>query len=341
MRKKECLARVLGLTGLYGPCRFLRQRLIKELPILAYHRVYDIEDITAFPFDPELINASCASFAWQMHYIKARYNPITFRMLIDTLDGKAPLPERPLIVTFDDGYNDNYHNAFPILKSLGIPATIFLSTGYIGSPKPFWFELVAHIVYRAPNGLMALDDLQLTLRLDDDVASRRTATYQLLRKLKQVRNKQRLSFLEQFEHDYASVVDTASFPLSQPMTWDQIREMHTAGIEFGSHTITHPILSQLDDKALEYELAGSKQQIEQELDDPILVLAYPVGDTTAFDERVMRAAQNSGYRLGVSYIKGVNRLDKLDHFTLYRQHVESYTSKYFFTGLLSLPEIFQ
>lgn len=341
MRKKEYLARILAATGLYGLCRFLRHRLIKELPILAYHRIYGLEDKTAFPFDPELISASRANFAWQMRYIKARYNPITFQMLIDALDGKALLPKRPLVITFDDGYDDNYHNAFPILKSLGIPATIFISTGYIGSSKPFWFDLVAHIVYRAPNGFMVLDDLQLTLQLDDDVASRRAATHKLLRKLKQVRNKQRLSFLEWLECDYASVVDTTSFPLSQPMTWDQIREMHTAGIEFGSHTITHPILSQLDDKALEYELAVSKQQIEQELDNPISVLAYPVGEITAFDERVIQAAQSTGYRLGISYIKGVNRLDKLDHFSLYRQHVESYTSKYFFTGLLSLPEIFQ
>lgn len=340
MRKKEHLARILAATGLYSLSSFLRSRFINELPILAYHRIYDLEDATIFPFDSELISASRTSFEWQMRYIKAHYNPISFQTLLDVLDGKALLPGRPLIVTFDDGYEDNYYNAFPILKSLDIPATIFISTGYIGNKKPFWFDLMAHILNHVPTGCMMLKDLQLTLRLDDNVASRHAATTQLFRALRSVSNEQRLGFLDWFEYEYAFAIHKDSFQLNLPMNWDQVREMHDAGIEFGSHTITHPILSQLDDEALKNELIGSRQKLDQELGESIPVLAYPVGDKAAFNERVIDISRSIGYRLGVSYIEGINCLDRMDHFSLRRQHVERYTSKYFFIGLLTLPEIF-
>ena len=100
MGKKEYLARGMGATGLHGFCAFLRCLATDEVPILAYHRVCDIGDESAFPFDPELVSASCSAFAWQMEYVKKRYHPITFQTLLDALEGRAPLPDRPLIVTF-------------------------------------------------------------------------------------------------------------------------------------------------------------------------------------------------------------------------------------------------
>ena len=328
------------MTGLHGLCSFLRALRPGKLPILAYHRVCDIGNEERFPFDPDLVSASCSAFAWQMQYLRDGYHPITFQALLDALDGKASLPARPVIVTFDDGYDDNYLNAFPVLRSLDMPATIFVSTGYIGTGKPFWFDLVAHILYNAPNGVLAVKELELTLSLDPGVDSRRAAAALLVAKLKRVSNAQRLGILDWLEREYAGIMNTAEFRLSHPLDWNQVREMSAAGIEFGSHTVSHPILSRLDDDELRRELMDSRQRLEQELGKPAPVLAYPVGGPEEFNDKVVQAAASTGYRLGVSYMPGVNRLGGMDRFRLRRQHVERYVSNAYFSGLMSLPEIF-
>src|SRR3990172_9069986 len=234
MRKKEYLAQGMAMTGLHGLCSFLRALKPGELPILAYHRVCDIGDESMFPFDPDLVSASCSAFAWQMQYLKDRHDPITFRTLLDSLDGKARLPGRPVIVTFDDGYDDNYHNAFPVLRSLGMPATIFVSTGYIGSGKPFWFDLVAHILHHAPEGHLTLKALGIALSLDTGVDSRRIAASRLVGALKRVSNAQRLDILDWLEREHGDAMKPGDFCLSHPLDRSQVREISAAGIEFGS-----------------------------------------------------------------------------------------------------------
>ena len=341
MGRKEYLAKAMTGSGLHALGAFLRALIMKELPILAYHRVYDITDEALFPFDPELVSASVAGFRWQMEYIRQRYEPITFQTLLDVLDGSAVLPERPVIVTFDDGYDDNYYNAFPVLRSFGIPATVFVSTGYIGQGKPFWFDLVAHILFRIPVGAVSLKGFDMDLRVDDDVESRRTATAKLIGALKRVSNQCRLEFLNGFEREYSYVVDGDGFERSRPLDWSHVREMSAAGIEFGSHTVTHPILSKLDDDTLERELVLSKETLERELGKPMSILAYPVGGPEEFNEKVVEVAQAVGYRAGVSYVPGVNKMDHLDRFRLRRQHVERYTTADYFSGLLSWPEVFR
>ncbi len=124
------------------------------------------------------------------------------------------------------------------------------------------------------------------------------------------------------------------------MSWDHVREMSAAGIEFGSHTVTHPILSTVDDEALNRELVNSRQKLERELGKPVSILAYPIGEASAFNDKVIGAAQSAGYRIGVCYVEGVNRLDDLDRFRMRRQHVELHISRDYFLGLLSLPEVF-
>jgi peptidoglycan/xylan/chitin deacetylase (PgdA/CDA1 family) len=117
--------------------------------------------------------------------------------------------------------------------------------------------------------------------------------------------------------------------------------MSAAGIEIGSHTVSHPILSMLDDASLTRELVDSRHTLEHELGKPVSVLAYPVGGAQEFNDKVVEVAQATGYRLGVSYMQGVNRLGGLDPFRLRRQHVERYTTAPYFSAQLSLPELFR
>jgi peptidoglycan/xylan/chitin deacetylase (PgdA/CDA1 family) len=336
--KREWAARVLAATGAAGAwARFSPDR--GRLTILAYHRILDMGDEDAFPFDPELVSATPGDFRWQMEEVLRAGSPITFARLAEALDGGTPLPSRPIIVTFDDGYHDNFTHALPLLKELGVPATVFLSTGYVGKRGTFWFDRVAQLIYRAPVMRLCLSTVAFEARLDGDVASRRTATDCILRILKEVPDIERRRALVEMEDSLGAHAQPEDDALSGALTWDEVREMARHGVEFGSQTVTHPVLTRVDDAMLADELTASRLAIEKELGQPVTAIAYPVGGPQAFDDRVVAASARAGYRFGVSYVSGVNTtLD--DPYRLKRLHVERYTSRPYFQCLLAAPRMF-
>ena len=338
--KRQLAARLFSASGITNLWLRLRRPSHQEIMVLAYHRIYDIVDESSFPFDPELISANTEAFAWQMEFVRRHFSPISFGELLEALDHGTPLPPRSLIVTFDDGHLDNYTNAFPILKSLGVPASIFLSTAYVGGQGTFWFDRLVSLIHYAPEGELDVAALSLTLLLGRAVVTRRNAAYELLRRLKRVPNAQRLEVLDQLENQLAHHVPVFAADISGAVTWDQVLEMSRGGIEFGSHAVTHPILSMLDDAQLHFELSESKRMIEQKTGRQAPVLNYPVGGQHSFDQRVIASAKACGYRLGLSYLPGINYLSTLDRFSIKRLHVERYTTRADFEAMLALPGLF-
>jgi len=338
--KKTLLARCLVAGRVLSPLARIRAACRADIPILAYHRIWDIEDEDAFPFDVELVSAGTADFRWQMEYVRQNFDPITFATLLQILDGERPSPPKPVIITFDDGFDDNFQHAFPILNALDIPATIFLATGFIDGEQTFWYDRLAHLILRAPARELTISGLTGPVRLLGDVSSRRQALRSVLSELKRVENAQRLDVLASLERELGNSQYAGAAYESRPLNWNQIREMAHCGIEFGSHTVTHPILSNLTDKELDFELVKSRRDIESQIGKSVPAICYPVGGPSAFNDRVRTAAQRAGYRLGVSYIPGTNPLRDLDHYGLRRQHVERYTDRAYFAAMLGLPEAF-
>jgi peptidoglycan/xylan/chitin deacetylase (PgdA/CDA1 family) len=335
--KKALAGECLGNSGGAGLLLRLRPYPAEQLLILAYHRVLDVGDEAQFMSDPELVSASPADFAWQMRFVRQHFQPISFARLTQTLDQGLPLPRKSIIITFDDGHIDNYTVAFPILRELGMPATIFVSTDYISNGQAFWFEQVAADICRAPAGRYRLATLDLAFECGD-MASRREASYQVLAHLKRAPDALRLRAL----HELASLMPAG---VGEPgerkaFNWDEARHMAAHGIEFGSHTMSHAILARLDDAQLAAELTGSARVMERELGHRPQTVAYPAGKSGDYDARVAAAAQHSGYRLGIAYDVGINQLGALDTMALKRLAVERYTSRAMFKSMLALPQVF-
>lgn len=337
--KKEMLAHAWSGSGLARAFLSFGPVSRGSLTMLAYHRVLDLGDEDGFAGDPELVSASTADFEWQMRFLGRHFQPTTFRRVLELTAAGMPLPPRSLVVTFDDGHADNYLNAFPILRATGVPATIFLSTDYIDSSAPFWFDLVARRFHGAPAGVVELRTVPFTASLGD-VRSRRDATERLLAQLKRVKNAARLACLAELEARLPFARSGLEHGGPHCMTWAQVREMSAAGIEFGSHTLSHPILTQLGDEDLRRELHESRAIIRRETGQSVDVIAYPIGKRFAFDERVMKSSSECGYRLGVSYETGVDAWPCARPFALRRLAVERYTSRAMFESMLSLPGIF-
>ena len=338
MGKKHALCRLLHAMQLTVPLAALRAAVRSELRIVTYHRVLDVDDYERFEFDPGLVSASEADFRWQAEFVKKNYSPITFAHLVAALDGKRTLPARPVIMTFDDGYSDNYV-AGKILNELGVPATMFLSTAYIGTTLPFWYDRVYNLLLTRGDGDVRLEVLNQTLHFNGSPASRRNTIGDVLEQLKHLENARRLEALDEIEATLGGPLPHDGFPLCKAMTWEQVRELSKGGIEFGAHTVTHPNLASLDDESLQRELMGAKQEIENQTGQPVISLTYPFGRPFTYNDHVIAKAAEAGYRVACVNTIGMNSLDALDHFRLTRFSVERDITRPIFAGMLGVPQL--
>lgn len=337
--KRDLLSSVLRYSGALSLLSRLRADSRKTLTILAYHRIGGPAGVADYPFDHDLVSATAEDFEWQMDYVKRHFNVVTFRQVAAHLEGAATLPARALIVTFDDGFDDNYQLAFPILKRVGIPATLFVSTGYLGGEATFWFDRVVYLIKNTDVSNLNLGLPGAPTLLDDDPQIRYQQAIDLVVAMRSVSDDERLRLIDLLEQQLGADLPT-DHPQSRPMTWAMVEEMADAGIEIGSHTVSHPNLVQLTPDRLLRELSDSRQAIEQHTGLAPVVIAYPVGDRLNFNDEVIAAVKAAGYTLAASYLSGVNLLAGIKEYELTRLHVESYTRPNEFAATLELPGLF-
>lgn len=339
--KRELASAAIGTLGLTHALGAVRSSFIRDFRVLAYHRVLEAWEEAIFDYDLELISARRDEFEWQMNLVANQFNVVSCKQVSDAINHGLELPSRALMITFDDGFCDNYEIAFPVLARLGLPATFFLSTEYIGTQRLFWFDWVVHTVLRTREKRIRLHTVDMNLELEDTPAPRRQVAAELLRVLKRSTEIQRLAALEELRH-VAGVGDgDVGQKVNAPMTWDEIREMSQAGMDFGSHTVSHPVLSMItDSEQLRSELRDSKETIERETSRPVIALSYPVGGRNAVNDLVLAATADAGYEFAFSYEPGTNYKLKDDRWLLKRIHVERYTGRSAFRAAIEMPEFF-
>ena len=337
MSKKEILAKCIDTLIPDSLYRYIINMCQSNFVVLAYHRVIDVDH--DYPFDIELISASCKQFDEQMSFISKYFTPVTIEQVVDSYKNNLKLPKKAILVTFDDGFEDNYKNAFPILKKYSVPATIFLSTDFISSDNTLWFDRLSYFIMNYD--LAPIQDVvKNKFKIDCRTNNKRTILEQVMEYVKVIPNSDREKLLSDLYNEYEFTYKSKDKKLSTTLNWEQIKEMDNSCISFGSHTLSHPILSQLDTEELSHELIESKRIIEQKLEHDIDTIAYPVGTQSAFNSQVIRQAQKADYVLGFSYLSGANKWPLKNEFTINRYHVERYISTPLFKCMLSLQKIF-
>jgi peptidoglycan/xylan/chitin deacetylase (PgdA/CDA1 family) len=335
--RRHALAALLHNTGLIAGLTLLRSALVRDLRILAYHRVVTVENEETFDFDLDLISASEQQFREQMELLSRRFHPIRFREVIDAFERGTALPPRPVIVTFDDGYDDNYRTAFPILREFGIPGTFFVSTGHVDTGRAFAYDWLVHMICLTKAERLTIQELGIDEPLGDR-PQRRALAEQLLDRVKWLDAGVQASIVQRLETEWSMPRDTHKD--CRPMTWDQLREMTAAGMEIGSHGVWHNMLAKLPREEMVAEVNRSKASLDRELGVPAEVLSYPVGGFDAYDERVMRAAREAGFKVGCSYTPGTSPVPTHVQFELRRLPVERHMDLAWFASLIGLPEVF-
>lgn len=341
MRKLHLAAEIFTKLGLHRLVAALRPRSTCGIPILAYHRIYDVP--SDYPFDLGLISATAEVFEQQMRILKKDFIPITIKQLVDHINKEKALPRNAIMITFDDGFDDNYYNAYPILKKLDMPATFFVSTDFVESNEAIWFERLAYFFYRVEALSIYIKQLDLELTLTSSLLSRREAYGILVEAIKLVENSIRIEILNELYIEYGdpynSISEEAS-KYSKPMTWNQLQQMADDGFDIGAHSVTHPVLSKLTMEELSFELNESKVRLEEKINTEVLSTAYPVGQSESVSGSVLDITSKANYQIAFNYIDGVTRISSIEKFSIKRLHVDLDMPISLFLSKISFPELF-
>jgi peptidoglycan/xylan/chitin deacetylase (PgdA/CDA1 family) len=265
--------------------------------ILMYHRFSAADEVLKQPVN---------IFSKQLEYLKKNYTILSLDKICEYLINGTNLPKNTASITIDDGYSDVYHIAFPILKKFQIPATVFLATDFIEHKFWLWSNKLEYILR---NGRIGKFSMVLDKKYDFDVSSfegwhaAQLKIYNYGRTLSVAHKNQLLEDLAQTLS--VEVPDKVAGDF-QPISWDQVREMQQEGIDFGSHTSSHEILSQLSSHDIEREIRDSKHLIEQNLDRQITTFCYPNGTIEDYTEETISLLKIHGYHGAVTTLGGLN-----------------------------------
>lgn len=305
------------------------------LTVLNYHRVTTPEE--AAETDEETVDTTPERLDRQLGILRRHFTLVSLNDLLSHLDGH-PLAPNPALVTFDDGYRDNLHTGLPILQRHGVRATFFVATRYVGERRLFWWDRVSWIVKHARRRRFPLERPgPLDVDIDRGVHD---AERQLHRIIKDTPGLDLEDFLQSLawaaDAPWSDAVE-AELVQRHVMTWDDVRALRRAGMDIGSHTRTHRVLQTVPNEQLADELAGSRSDLEAQLGEPILTVAYPVGRPVAKIPAIRAAVVEAGYRLGFSYGTGRQDLRRYDALDVHRFAIERDLSEHLFLAKLALP----
>lgn len=292
-RAKSAVAQLCHDSGVYS--RVSRGKVA----ILAYHRVVTADYIQQNYIEPGMYVLRDV-FEMQIRWLVEHYDVISFSELLDKWHTGTWDPKQAYcVLTFDDGWLDNYGHAFPILKKYEVPATIFLPTKYIGSNEWFWTEKIAFLltclgqprvtpIQRNRVGRM-IDDLPGLVRPEfvGQEGISRTTMGKIIGQCKLLPPSKIESLLNRL-----SEILEVSIPHERvTMNWTEVTEMAKNGISFGSHSCSHHILTRLNGETIRQELQESDRVLRTLPVGYIPVFCYPNGDNNYAIQDLVKQSQ--------------------------------------------------
>jgi peptidoglycan/xylan/chitin deacetylase (PgdA/CDA1 family) len=297
----------------------LRTVLRKKAMILVYHRVAEAE------VDPWALGVKPAHFAEHLQVLQTIANPISLQQLIRARSDRE-LPARPVCITFDDGYADNLLAAKPALEAYRVPATVFVTPGYIGVPKNLWWDELAklvldpttrqeevslslkgkHYAYAFPpqGEEMGAPDPCRSWRAWEKAPGARQAAYLTLhRMLIRLSDEEREPAMAQLRRGADHYIDRSQH---RCLTEGELREL-AAGelVEIGAHTLTHPVLADLAPDKQQQEIGSSKRRLEALTGRNITSFAYPYGKKIHYTRRTVALVRANGFDCACSNFGGL------------------------------------
>jgi peptidoglycan/xylan/chitin deacetylase (PgdA/CDA1 family) len=287
--------------------------------VLTYHRVNDEAD-PYFPSVPTSV------FEQQMAYVARAYPVLTIEDACERARRSA-LPPGALSITFDDGYRDTLTHAAPVLARYGLPATVFVTTGFIGGAEVPWFDRLALAFRDTRAGAITTawgETYRLSTRRERLDALSRSIVY--FKRLPDDHMRREADSLL----DTLGVTDQRCFK-NLMLTWDDVQAIAGLGFSIGAHTVNHPILSRVSAERAWTEIIGSKTMIHAAYGRTPTAFAYPNGYDGDYTETVKHMVREAGFSCAVTSRFGVNTT-RTPAFELWRggpweQHLPTFALK--------------
>lgn len=272
-------------TGILRILLLVHRMFLKTPYILMYHRLTP-ENGTSISVD---------NFEQHLIFLKNNCEVVPLAEAISGVNHETR-GKLKVAITFDDGYDDFYNLAWPLLKKHNVPATLFITTGFIDKAVWLWPDKIDYILKNATSFSAELEGFgDLTFTQETVLkAWHQLGDYCLVKPWEE-----RDKLINQLANELGVTLPLLPTKGYQALTWSQIKEMANEGLNIESHTVTHPILSTLNPDELKQELSVSKQVIEENLNKPVHVICYPNGFARDISTLVEDHAKSCGYQYGV------------------------------------------
>lgn len=307
-RAAVSLANSAAFAGVVGLLERLDGRRPYTLAVLTYHRV---DEPGARPqLSPAQLSATPAAFAAQMRCLAARWRVVSAQEVLDAVRGGTPLPPRAVLVTFDDAYTDFAEHAWPVLRQLGLPVTLFVPTAYPDHPeRAFWWDRLYATISDPAREVLDTPDGRLALGTP---AERRRAFKRLREHVKTLDHDAAMAWVD-------AVCGESGAP-AQPtvLGWDALRDLARQGVTLGAHTQTHPLINRVPVARARAEALGSLDDLRRAVGDVLPIFAYPSGGVSA---EVAAKLGQAGFALAFTTERGINDLRRADPLRLRRINV--------------------
>jgi len=282
--------------------------------VVNYHRIYDTASVET-DFDSDVFGHSAIAFERHVAWLSEHCNILTEGGLIQALADGLPQGKPNVVITFDDGYIDNFEIAVPILQKYGASASFFVPYQSIENREVGWWDLAAWCLKKTDKNSLNIAGEHLSL---DCPESKYLATRAVHGIFKAKKHEETGGLIAQLSAETGVELPSHDLQSRELMSWEQLRQMIAMGMSIGSHTMSHRVLSRIDDKEQDWEIIDSKLKISERLGTDVRSIAYPVGKKDSFNSYSLKACEKAGYDLAYSFYSGTYKDSLPDKFDIKR-----------------------
>ncbi|MBP1734589.1 MAG: polysaccharide deacetylase domain protein [Deltaproteobacteria bacterium] len=284
--------------------------------ILTYHRFVDNRSM--YLSKGPAMHHEIREFEKELMYLKQHYHIVSIDEAVSRIKRGLGFSRPSVVLTFDDGYLDNYTLAYPVLKRYGMPAAIYLTTGLIGTSERTWPDQIELALLETRQDRFNHPDLfdGKPMAISSKTEKEKVCL-DVGQALKALPDEQRRHIVKELVDSLGVNGSTERAPRVM-LNWEEVREMAQDGITFGSHSFTHPILSRMPVEKAKEEIFKSKKILEEHLGVEVKHFAFPNGGKNDFSEELREYCREIGFESIASLIPGTNTGVTGDVFSLKR-----------------------
>lgn len=322
-----------GIAWRVRPLTNYLKRYKQVFIVQNYHRIFSGELNTEF--DEGVFGGISQDYLYrQLKWLSKDYDIISEDDLVFCISNNS-FPRKSLLLTFDDGYIDNYTLAYPLLLSLKMSAIFFISTKQFMERTLGWWDIISYSIKNTSKVKLSIDGNDFDLK---GLPGRTAAIKKLLDKFYKMPASETFDLLEKLSLELSVDLPSHDIQSRELMDKNNLKDMIENGMFIGSHSNSHLVLSTLDYEEQDREVYVPKKVLESELGINVRSFAYPVGTSYSFDDKTKEMVRNHGYSFGFSFYSGVNDSKDIDPYDIkrtfrglpYEGFLESFQNPYVF-----------